>query len=109
MSGDETAKPRRSWLDRMWTSERGQGIVEYVLIVSVVGLGAIVALGFVSGKIQQLFFKSGNKLELTSHGDSSKPPNGLREISPFPTSASGTGRTSTTRTTGPTPCTARAP
>jgi Flp pilus assembly pilin Flp len=42
--------------------ERGQTLVEYALIVAVVSLGAILALGFLSGKINSLFSKAGNSL-----------------------------------------------
>ncbi len=47
MSGDGTNQPRGSWLSRLWSSERGQGIVEYALIITLVGLGVkVLALGF---------------------------------------------------------------
>ncbi len=42
--------------------ERGQGLVEYALILALVSLAAILALGFLSGKINDLFSKSGNSL-----------------------------------------------
>ena len=42
--------------------ESGQGLVEYALIIAIVSLGAIVALGFLSGKINTLFSKAGNTL-----------------------------------------------
>jgi Flp pilus assembly pilin Flp len=42
--------------------ERGQGLVEYALIIALVSLASVVALGFLSGKIQDLFFKNGNVL-----------------------------------------------
>jgi len=42
--------------------ESGQGLVEYALIIAIVSLGAIVALGFLSGKINTLFSKAGNSL-----------------------------------------------
>jgi Flp pilus assembly pilin Flp len=42
--------------------ERGQGLVEYALIIAIVSLGAIVALGFLSGKINGLFSKAGSSL-----------------------------------------------
>jgi pilus assembly protein Flp/PilA len=40
--------------------ERGQGLVEYALILALVSLAAIVALTFLSGKINGLFSKTGN-------------------------------------------------
>ena len=42
--------------------EEGQTLVEYALIIAVVSLGALAALGFLSGKIQGLFSKAGNSL-----------------------------------------------
>ena len=42
--------------------ERGQGLVEYALIIALVSLAAVLALGFLSGKINNLFSKSGNVL-----------------------------------------------
>ena len=42
--------------------ESGQTLVEYALIIAVIALGALVALGFLSGKINDLFNKTGNTL-----------------------------------------------
>jgi pilus assembly protein Flp/PilA len=42
--------------------EHGQGLVEYALIIAIVSLGAVVALGFLSGKINTLFSKAANSL-----------------------------------------------
>jgi Flp pilus assembly pilin Flp len=42
--------------------EQGQALVEYALILALVSLAAIVALGFLSGKINTLFSKAGNSL-----------------------------------------------
>ena len=42
--------------------ERGQTLVEYALIISLVALACIAALIFLSGKIQQLFSDAGNSL-----------------------------------------------
>ena len=42
--------------------ESGQTLVEYALIIAIVGLGSVVALGFLSGKIQRLFNTAGNQL-----------------------------------------------
>ena len=42
--------------------ERGQGLVEYALIIALVSLAAVLALGFLSGKINTLFSKTGNVL-----------------------------------------------
>jgi Flp pilus assembly pilin Flp len=57
--------------------ERGQGLVEYVLIIALVALAAVVALGFLSGKINTLFSKSGNvlnNLSIASGGGTPPPP-----------------------------------
>jgi Flp pilus assembly pilin Flp len=43
-------------------NEEGQTLVEYALIIAVVSLGALVALGFLSGRIQDLFSRAGNSL-----------------------------------------------
>jgi Flp pilus assembly pilin Flp len=42
--------------------ESGQTLVEYALIIALVSLAAIVALGFLSGKINNLFSRAGNSL-----------------------------------------------
>jgi Flp pilus assembly pilin Flp len=42
--------------------EAGQTLVEYALIIALVALAAIVALGFLSGKINALFSKAGNSV-----------------------------------------------
>jgi pilus assembly protein Flp/PilA len=48
--------------------ERGQGLVEYALIIALVSLAAIVALTFLSGKINGLFSKTGNSLNTVMAG-----------------------------------------
>jgi pilus assembly protein Flp/PilA len=47
---------------RLVGDEQGQGLVEYALIIALVSLASVVALGFLSGKINDVFFKSGNVL-----------------------------------------------
>ena len=42
--------------------DTGQTLVEYALIISLIALACVVALGFLSGKIQQLFSDAGNSL-----------------------------------------------
>jgi pilus assembly protein Flp/PilA len=42
--------------------ESGQTLVEYALIIALVGIAAIVALTFLSGRINNLFNKTGNLL-----------------------------------------------
>ena len=54
-SGPERLVPARD-------EETGQTLVEYALIISLIALACIVALGFLSGKIQQLFSDAGNSL-----------------------------------------------
>ena len=71
---------RATW-SRLLHGESGQGLIEYVLIISVVSLGAVVALGFSSGKINTLFSKAGNSVNNvtvavgagTSSGDTTAP------------------------------------
>jgi len=43
-------------------SETGQTLVEYALIISLIAIAAVLALGFLSGKINDLFSKTGSKL-----------------------------------------------
>ena len=43
--------------------ESGQTLVEYALIIAVIAIAAIVALAFLSGKINQLFSDTGSSLE----------------------------------------------
>jgi Flp pilus assembly pilin Flp len=43
--------------------ESGQTLVEYALIIALIALAAIVALGFLSGRINSLFSKAGNSLD----------------------------------------------
>jgi len=52
---------QNTWF-RARNEEKGQTLVEYGLIIAVVALGSVLALGFLSGKIQTLFSKTGNKL-----------------------------------------------
>jgi pilus assembly protein Flp/PilA len=54
---------------RRLREERGQGLVEYALILALVSLAAIVALGFLSGKINSLFSKTGNSLNTVNVSD----------------------------------------
>ena len=43
--------------------DQAQGLVEYALIIALVSIGAIAALGFLSGRINTLFSRSGNALD----------------------------------------------
>ena len=55
------ARVQNAWFS-LRDGESGQTLVEYALIISLVGLACILALGFLSGKIQQLFSDAGNSL-----------------------------------------------
>ena len=52
----------RGFLNALWRDESGQGLVEYALIIALVAIAAIAALGFLSGRIQDLFSKAGSSL-----------------------------------------------
>ena len=52
---------QNTWF-RARDEESGQTLVEYGLIIAIVALGAVLALGFLSGKINDLFSKTGNRL-----------------------------------------------
>jgi pilus assembly protein Flp/PilA len=52
---------QNAWF-RAREDESGQGLVEYALIIAIVSLGAVLALGFLSGKINNLFSRAGNSL-----------------------------------------------
>ena len=67
--GSRDTRPRRL------AGERGQGLVEYALIIALVSLASIVALGFLSGKINGLFSKTGSSLQ-ASTADGTPPPDG---------------------------------
>jgi Flp pilus assembly pilin Flp len=42
--------------------EEGQALVEYALIISLIAVAAIVALNFLSGKVNAIFTSIGNQL-----------------------------------------------
>ena len=52
---------QNAWF-RARDEESGQTLVEYALIIAIVALGSVVALGFLSGRIQRLFNTAGNQL-----------------------------------------------
>ena len=54
-------RAQNAWY-QMREGESGQGLVEYALIIALVSLAAVAALGFLSGKINNLFSKAGNVL-----------------------------------------------
>ena len=43
-------------------SETGQTLVEYALIISLIAIAAVLALAFLSGKINAMFSKTGSRL-----------------------------------------------
>ena len=43
-------------------NETGQTLVEYALIISLIAIAAVLALGFLSGRINNLFSKTGSQL-----------------------------------------------
>ena len=47
---------------RFRDEERGQGLVEYALIIAVVALGVILAIVFLRDQIRGLFEKAGSEL-----------------------------------------------
>ncbi len=55
------ARAQNAWFSAR-DEESGQTLVEYALIISLVALACIVALGFLSGKIQDLFSEAGSSL-----------------------------------------------
>jgi pilus assembly protein Flp/PilA len=42
--------------------EEGQGLAEYALILALIAIAAVVALGFLSGTIQEILSTIGTKL-----------------------------------------------
>ena len=46
----------------LWSVVRGQGLVEYALIIAVVALGVILAIVFLREQIKSLFNKAGTEL-----------------------------------------------
>ncbi len=67
---DQRAKGLSSATCRRVADERGQGLVEYALIIALVSLAAIAALGLLSGEINDLFRKTGNVLNNVEAGAS---------------------------------------
>ena len=54
-------RAQNTWY-RMRHDEEGQTLVEYGLIIAIIALGAVVALTFLSSKINDLFSKTGKQL-----------------------------------------------
>ena len=70
MRGHLRAKGLRSAMRRLRDSERGQGLVEYALIIVVVSLGTIAALTFLRDNIRGLFSAAGSSIALGDGGGS---------------------------------------
>jgi Flp pilus assembly pilin Flp len=66
--------------------ESGQSLVEYALIIAIIALGAIVALGFLSGKITSLFSKAGNSVNGVNVAEAA--PGGGGPVDPPPVAGS---------------------
>ena len=99
--------PREAWR-RLRDSERGQGLVEYALIIVVVSLGTIAALTFLRDNIRGLFSAAGSSIALGdgasgSGGGSppppSAPPNGTAISAANTTARSNVGTSPLWRTT----------
>ncbi len=52
---------QNTWM-RFRDEERGQGLVEYALIIAIVALGVILAIVFLRDQIKSLFNKAGSEL-----------------------------------------------
>ena len=50
---------QNTWF-RLRDEENGQGLVEYALIIAIVGIGAIAALTFLRGEIRGIFSRAGS-------------------------------------------------
>ncbi|MCX5779946.1 MAG: Flp family type IVb pilin [Firmicutes bacterium] len=49
-------------MKRLFSEEEGQGMTEYVLIVALIALAAILAMKFFGGTVNNVFNKTGNTL-----------------------------------------------
>jgi Flp pilus assembly pilin Flp len=61
-------------------SSKGESLIEYALIIALVSLAAIVALGFLSGKINELFIAKKSALELvfeSAHAEATSSAEGI--------------------------------
>ena len=54
-------RAQNTWA-RFRDEERGQGLVEYALIIAIVALGVILAIVFLRDQIRGLFNKAGSEL-----------------------------------------------
>ena len=51
-----------SWIDRMRTNEKGQGLAEYALILALIAIIAIVALIFLGGQVSKILSTVGSSV-----------------------------------------------
>ena len=58
---------QNTWI-RFRDEDRGQGLVEYALIIAVVALGVILAIVFLRNQISDLFNKAGSELSTQPSG-----------------------------------------
>jgi len=73
MSDFDTASTRRT-RRQVRLEATGQTLVEYVLIIAVVSLGAIAALSFLSERLNALYSKTRNSLEAVNDGSGPVDP-----------------------------------
>ncbi len=59
----------RTQIARLWRSPRGQGMVEYILIVALIALVAIAGIKLFGGKLGQLFTNKANQIEQETGGE----------------------------------------
>jgi pilus assembly protein Flp/PilA len=52
----------RAMLDRLRRNERGQGLTEYALILTLIAIVAIIALVFLGGRVSQILSNVGNSV-----------------------------------------------
>lgn len=56
----------RDFLSRLWKDEDGQDLVEYGLLLTLIGLGAIVSMKAVASAISAVFSSAATSLTSTS-------------------------------------------
>ena len=77
--------------DSTMRGDSGQTLVEYALIIALVSLAAIAALGFLSGRIQNVFSKAGNSLNSVNVASGTGTGTGTGTGGPSPTAPVNTG------------------